>query len=105
MKEVTLSEKRYERLTNSLLSTIEQFRNGNDHLGLDYFLNSIVDLEILLALNSFMGEEKQLLDMIIPVMEKVYLCLQNKDVVGLTDILEYKLFALTQQWFKGCEQN
>lgn len=102
MKELAPFKRISNRFENSLLSAIEQFRKGYDHLGLDNFLNCIADLEILFELHQYAEERWRSIDHIVPVIETLYVFVQNQDVVGLTDLLEFKLYPLTTQWIEGC---
>ncbi|OIJ16767.1 hypothetical protein BKP37_05960 [Anaerobacillus alkalilacustris] len=100
MEELIQNKKRQERFKNGLLSSIEQFRLGNDHLGLDHFLNCIADLEVLIEIDAYASKSKLGIDLLIPTMEKIHHYLQNQDVVALTDLLEFQLYPLIKQSFE-----
>jgi hypothetical protein len=103
MKQLALFKKRINRFENALLSAIEHFRKGEDHLGLDNFLNMVDDLEIIIDLHPYCEELKEKIDILVLVFQTLYLCIQNQDVVGLTDILEFKLYPLTKEWAWECD--
>ncbi|WP_163538221.1 hypothetical protein [Gracilibacillus sp. YIM 98692] len=100
MKESIAFQQRVERLDRALLSSIEQFRSGNDHLGLDHFLHSIDDIEMLTEFHQYSGEPQEHLDKLVKVLDKIYETLKNKDVIGLTDLLEFKLSPLINEWYE-----
>ncbi|MGF7056643.1 hypothetical protein [Brassicibacter mesophilus] len=102
MKELTPFKKRSDRFQKSLLYTIEHFRKGNDHLGLDNFLNSIDDMENLLEYQQYAGDVKIKLDEIMPVLQILYDCIRNQDVTAMTDVLEFTVYSLTKEWNERC---
>ena len=85
-----------KRFNSSLLSSIEHFRKGNDHDGLVSFLNSINDLEILLETNMYLEKPVIELHRIIPIMKDILIHMQNQDITGITDILEFELYPLAK---------
>jgi len=98
MNELTPLKKRSDRFQNSLRSSIEHFREGNDQLGWDNFQNSMEDLENLLEFEQYFGDAKCDIQKITTALQSLYLCIQNKDVIGMTDVLEFTLYPLTNQW-------
>jgi hypothetical protein len=84
-------------------SAIEHFRTGNDQLGLDNLLNSMVDLENLLEFEYSADGLCNKMDKITPVLRDLCRCIKNQDVTGLTDVLEFTLYPLTTEWIEGCE--
>ncbi|MBS4025590.1 MAG: hypothetical protein KGZ96_07945 [Clostridia bacterium] len=103
MKELTLFQKKSDRLQNSLRASIEHFRKGNDQLGLDNFLNAMADLESLLEFQHYAEGSGSKLGKITPVLRDLCGCIKNQDVVGLTDVLEYTVYPLAEQWREGCD--
>jgi hypothetical protein len=101
MKESAPFKKRYDRFLHSLLSSIEHFRIGEDHSGLDCYLNSLIDLEMILELYPFTEETDNTINEIVLVTKGIYINMQNQDIVGLTDALEFKLYPLAQKWCEG----
>lgn len=102
MKELTPFKKKIDRFQNSLFCTIEYFRKGNDHLGLDNFLNSMNDLENLLEYQQYTGDIKIKIEKITPVLQNLCDCIKNQDVTGMTDVLEFVLYPLTKDWIEEC---
>jgi hypothetical protein len=98
MKELTPFKKKSDRFQHSLCSSIEHFRKGNDHLGLDNLLNSMDDLENLLELQQYAGEPWRKIDKIAPVLQALCKNVENQDVIGLTDVLEFTLYPLAKEW-------
>ncbi|SDI30884.1 hypothetical protein [Alteribacillus bidgolensis] len=101
MRESFAYQDRLDRLERAILSSVKQFRLGNDHLGLDHFLHSIDDLEILIECQQYSGEPQGHLDKIIIILDKLYEAMKNKDVLAMTDLLECKLYPLMNQWGRG----
>lgn len=101
MEQLTQFKKINYRFHNSLLSAIEDFRVGNDHKGLDSFLNSMDDLEGLLEINQCLGAEKIKTDRILPVIQELYVRIKNQDIVGITDLLEYTLYPIAKELVGG----
>ncbi len=96
---------RSSRLLDSLHSAIEHFRNGEDHSGLNSFLTSVDDLEIMLDTYQCLGKPKIELEKLFPAVQKLYLCMQNQDIIGITDLLEFTLYPLAESWLEECAEN
>jgi hypothetical protein len=101
MKESTVIKKEYDRFLNSLLSSIEQFRLGEDQVALDCLLNSFIDLEIILEYYPYSEKLGEIFNEIITIIEEININMKNKDIVALTDILEFKLYPSAKKWFEG----
>ena len=101
MNELIQFMKNSKRFNSSLLSSIEDFRKGNDHDGLENFLNSIDDLESLLEINIYLEKPAIKLHRIISIIEDILMHMQNQDVIGMTDILEFELYPLAKDLVKG----
>lgn len=104
MDELTLFKKRINRFQNSLQRTIELFRKGEDHPGLDSFLSMIDDMEILLEFYPHYEGLQERIESLLTAFQKICLCMQNQDVVGMTDLLEFKLSPLTKEWLKEYDE-
>ncbi|MFZ7103239.1 MAG: hypothetical protein ACOWWO_11385 [Peptococcaceae bacterium] len=98
MSELTFLQKRRDRFHNSLRISIDYFREGHDRLGWDNFQSSMTDLENLLEFEQYFRGSKFNLSEITLALQSLQRCLQNKDVTGLTDVLEFTLFPLTNCW-------
>jgi hypothetical protein len=101
MKKLAAFKQKSERFLNSLLSSIEHFRMGEDQLGLDCFLNSFLDLEMIVELFPYLEDSSEPFKQIVTVTEGIYQNMQNQDVIALTDALEFKLYPLAKKWFEG----
>ncbi|KJS81117.1 MAG: hypothetical protein JM58_17805 [Peptococcaceae bacterium BICA1-8] len=97
MNEFTPLKKKSDRLHNSLRASIQHFREGNDQLGWDNFQNSMEDLENLLEFEQYFEDSKCDIQKITTGLQSLYVCMQNKDVIGMTDVLEFTLYPLTNQ--------
>jgi hypothetical protein len=104
MKGLTRLFERNERFKNSLRSSIEHFRNGEDHLGLDDFLNSIDDLESIIDIYQCIGEPNVRIKKMLPNLQMMYRCMQNQDITGITDVLEFRVYPLSKEWISGCDE-
>jgi len=98
MNEFTPLKKKSDRLHNSLRASIQHFREGNDQLGWDNFQNSMEDLQNLLEFEQYFGDLNYDIPKITTDLQALYVCLQNKDIIGMTDVLEFTLFPLANQW-------
>ena len=96
MEELTLFKKTGGRFVDSLYLSIDYFRKGEDHYGLDSFLDSMYDLERLLELQKCFRKLK-INSKIEEVIQKLYLYMKNKDIVGMTDELEFILYPLAKE--------
>jgi len=104
MNELTRFHERTDRFQNSLLTSIERFRNGEDHLGLDTFLKCMDDLENIIDIYLCLGEPKLKIDELLPAVQKLYINMKNQDVIGMTDVLEFTIYPLTREWFERCDE-
>ena len=100
MNEQTQLQERTDRFQNSLLSSIEHFRNGEDNAGIDIFLSGIEDLEDVLDTYQCLSESKVKIDNLLPAVQNLYVCMQNQDIVGMIDIMEFAIYPLTKQWLE-----
>ena len=85
------------RFHYALLAAIKDFRSGNDRKGLDEFLAAMEDLEMLLETNLFLGGESIKTKRSLPILEEISVQIKNKDVVGLTDLLEFTLYPIVKE--------
>lgn len=84
-------------VSRSMKSCIQSWRSGNDHQGLQFFLQMIEQLESKLDGDLTDGEQTELQF----ILEEMYRLVQNRDVIGMTDALEFRLTPRIQQWEKG----
>ncbi|NJD02848.1 MAG: hypothetical protein FIA99_09725 [Ruminiclostridium sp.] len=104
MEQADRVKKTCDRFRNSLRSSVEYFRKGEDHSGLDSFLNSMADFESLLEHYRYSGSLKEKIEKIVPSIRILYEYMKNQDITGMTDILEFKLYPLTEEWAEGCDE-
>lgn len=83
-------------------STISLFRDCHDQLALDYLLNSISDLEDLIEYQQNVGISGNRIDDLVPILKLLLDKVKNNDVIGMTDLLEFKLTPIVEKWIKGC---
>lgn len=89
------------RFQKSLCASIGLFRNGEHALGMDEFLRSVDDLENVVLLDRCSGKPKIIMKQLIPELQKIYYYMQNQDIVGLTDELEYIVYPMSGEWYEG----
>lgn len=104
MEGLTQFKKTGSRFLNSLFSSIECFRKGEDHSGMDYFLNSINDLEALLESCKLSGKLNGNLGKMIPAVQELHVYMQNQDMAGMTDLLEFTLYPMAKEWIEECDE-
>ncbi len=97
MEQMARFQKIRTRFDNSLFLTIEEFRKGKDHQGLDGLFNSMDDLECLLEINRSFGAQKMKLDGLLPILQELCERIKNKDIVGMTDLLEFTLYPMVKE--------
>ena len=87
-----------DRLHDSLQICIEDFRAGRDCQGLEAFLNAVEDLEILMDSSWGHGAENLgTTDKILDALERIRDCIENCDVAGMTDVLEFMLYPMVKE--------
>lgn len=97
MEQLIRFKKISHRFHSSLLSTIEDFRMGNDHQGLDGFISMMDDLENILETNRCLGAEELKFDTVLPILQELSKRIKNQDIVGMTDLLEFKLYPIAKE--------
>lgn len=93
--------KRQEDLHDSLLAAIDHFQRGEDSPGLDSLLNSLEDLNNLMNLYECLGEPAIDPELFLPALREMYRCMQDRDVVGLTDLIEFSIYPAAESWLNG----
>lgn len=88
-------------LLDCLCSAIREFRNCEERAGLDFLIDSLNTTENLLALCRCLGKPGIQPDDMIPALQETYRYLQNQDITGLTDFLEYQVCPSLQSWLGG----
>jgi hypothetical protein len=97
MEQTIRRKKIRNRFYRSLQSATEEFRKGNDHQGLDGFLNCMEDLESLLDINRSVGADKIELDGVLPILQELFTRIENRDITGMTDIMEFSLYPMVKE--------
>lgn len=93
------------RFLTALFSSIECFRKGEDHSGIDYFLNSINDLEALVeSYKPSSGNLNRNFEKMIPAVRTLQVHMHNQDMTGMTDVLEFTLYPLAKGWIEECDK-
>jgi|WetSurMetagenome_2_1015567.scaffolds.fasta_scaffold685086_2 hypothetical protein len=92
------------RFQNTVQAAVEYFRSGYDSSGLDCLLNSMDDLESITDAYQYLGEPWPGIDKIMTPLRQLNACIENQDVVGITDVLEFTVYPLSKEWLKGCDK-
>ncbi|WMJ83321.1 hypothetical protein ACS3UN_09610 [Oscillospiraceae bacterium LTW-04] len=90
------------RLHNTLQSCVSLFREGEDNRALDALLDSIEDLERILDIFQCAEATDFGLDNILWGYRKLLKCMQNQDVTGMTDLLEFTIIPQLKAWEARC---
>lgn len=92
-----------ESYLQCLCSSAESFRKGEDHNGLEMFLKGLENLEKILCMRDFdMNSEE--MNSIVCEYKNLLSHMRNRDILGITDILEYTLYPVSEKWLKGVGQ-
>jgi len=92
------------RYRDAVNTSVALFRQGKDHGGLDALLHSIEDLECLLNQYQCTGDASLPVDAILPVYRQLLECMQNQDITGMADLLEYTICPLSTVLPGRCEE-
>lgn len=104
MKEMILLSNKIKRLQNSLLSSVEHFRSGEDSSALDSFQYFIEDLETITDACQHLGETDTT-EEALPAIRTLYTYIQNQDITGIADIMEYEIYPMTIRWLEEYMEN
>lgn len=105
MNESTRLREQNDRFRESLRSSVRHFRRGEDHSGLDEFLNSLDDLESILDYLQCMEEPEIELKEMLEALKELPAYLRGQDVTALTDALEFAVYPLAEKWIGGVTEN
>lgn len=98
MIEAVILKSKGNRLKDYLQTAIDHFRCCDDSPALDALLSSIEEIEDIIDYYRLAeGAPEDIADFI-PVLRRLKALLEGKDVVGLTDALEFKLLPLIDAW-------
>jgi len=94
-------------LLYKLLSEVKKsWRVGNDQKGLQDFSQSIQKLKNIVNIHLSL-ENKPLIRFkeLKQILEYLHLLLMNKDIIGITDTIEFQLIPLIQDWEVEVKKN
>lgn len=96
-----------DQVNKLITSTISSWRAGNDHFGLHRFLQMIEQLEQIIDQQLKINKKDQFDEMtkLIPILNHIDQRVQNCDVTGITDMLEYQLSPFIQKWHKEVQKD
>jgi hypothetical protein len=101
--EQTLIRNENNRLQELLQTAVGHFRSGEDTAGLDSFLSAMEELDVVIEADRKSRQPQINLDQLLPAVRGLYFYMQNQDITGITDLLEYTVYPLTKEWLKGCD--
>lgn len=89
-------------LEEAMTSLIENWRYGNDHVGFHHFIQMLQLLEDLVNNHLDRFEEKSAGELIglVPIVQGLHQFVQNRDVIGMTDLVEFHLLPFIREWQK-----
>ncbi|WMJ24048.1 hypothetical protein RBG61_05100 [Paludicola sp. MB14-C6] len=93
-----------ERLLHSLLAAIEFFNHCKDEDGIIAIICFIDDFENLLDIYECSNEVTLDIEHILPYMKALLSCMQNDDIIGMADTLEYDIYPLLKEIEEGCAE-
>ena len=101
MTDLLLLKEENEHLQKFLRTAIGHFRNGEDANGIEDFLNGVEELERVVEIDQDSQQPKIDMNQLLPLVRELYFYIQNQDITGITDLLEYTVYPLTEEWLKG----
>lgn len=93
-------EEELKQLNDSLNETVQSWRIGNDHNGLQYFIKSIQHLDNIVNSFYIRNGNNIVLKELFQILKQLEQYLINRDVIGITDSLEFQLIPFIQKWDK-----
>lgn len=87
----------------NLRASAESFRKGEDYNGLDMLLKGLENFERMLCMGDFDINSAEM-NSIVREYRNLLIYMHNRDSIGVTDILEYTLYPLSEKWLKGVGQ-
>lgn len=91
------------RLDKTLKSCVSLFRQGEDNSGLDALVGSIEDIERILDILECTEETAFETQEMLDACRKLLEYMQNCDVTGMTDLLEFTIIPLSEGWAARCD--
>ena len=102
METADIINTKYRWLRQSLTEAIGYLRDSNDRKGLEAFQCGIDDLEDVVQTLILMKDAEKINE-VIPYVRMLDEAANNRDITGMTDILEYKIHPLAEKWSGGTE--
>ncbi|HEX3026579.1 MAG TPA: hypothetical protein VHR42_05065 [Clostridia bacterium] len=96
MEKVT--EKKH--LPELLHAAVRQFRSGEDAAGMEDLRKAVDELEA--AVEADQESLQFSMDKLLPALRELYGYMQNRDIAGLTDWLEYTAATMPEECPEGC---
>lgn len=75
-------------------------RSGEDAAGIDDLLSAVNELESAAEADPESWRFRQ--NELLPALRELYFAMQNNDIAGVTDWLEYTAVPMANEWLKGC---
>jgi hypothetical protein len=89
-----------KRLPELLRAAVRHFRSGEDAAGMKDFISVVNELESAVEADR---ESRQFrMNELLPALRELYLIMQNNDIAGMTDWLEYTAVPMADEWHEGC---
>lgn len=82
-----------------LYAAIRHFRSGEDAAGMEELLNAVDELES--AAEAEQGFQQFQLHQLLPALRELNQFMQNQDIAGMTDWLEYTAVPMTEDRPEG----
>lgn len=90
-----------DELNHAITSCVLKWKTGYDEGGYQDFIRSLERLES--TLENHFAELSADIEPLIATLRKLDQLVQNKDIMAVSDIMEYDLQPLVFAWRKGCE--
>lgn len=105
MQKETIMIHKLDLLDQTLTALVANWKKGHDHAGYKQLLESFEHLESIvdLGFNRLDEESTTSITLLLPVLEQMELCIQNKDIIALTDVIEYRMCPFLSAWRKDDE--
>lgn len=88
-----------KRLPELLRVAVRRFRSGEDAKGIENLMKALDELEAAVEADQ---EPRQFrTDKLLPALRELYFYMQNRDIAGLTDWLEYTAAPMAEEQAEG----
>lgn len=89
-----------KRLPELLHAAVRHFRSGEDTAGMEDFISAVNELES--AAEADPKSRPFWMNELLPALRELFFVMQNHDITGLTDWLEYTAAPMAEKWQEGC---